>query len=69
MSRVIATSAINGAYKIVQQAENMLAKAIKHLATASGLNAKRIKPHQGFFFRWDLMNSSCFFMVFITVWE
>ena len=28
MSRIIATSAINGAYKIVQQAKDILAKAL-----------------------------------------
>ena len=35
MSRIIATSAINGAYKIIKQAEDILAKAINQKGKSS----------------------------------
>jgi len=45
MSRIIATSAINGAYKIVKQAEKMLAKAIEQ----KGSDCKVEFPNTGYY--------------------
>ena len=45
MSRIIATGAINGAYKIVAQAEDMLAKAIEQ----KGSDCKVEFPNTGYF--------------------
>ena len=45
MSRIIATSAINGAYKIVEQAENMLANAIEQ----KGKDCKVEFPNTGYY--------------------
>jgi len=45
MSRIIATSAINGAHKIVAQAEDMLAKAIEQ----KGSNCKVEFPNTGYY--------------------
>ena len=45
MSRIIATSAINGAYKMAEQAEDMLAKAIE----LKGKDCKVEFPNTGYY--------------------
>ena len=45
MSKIIATSAINGAYKIVEQAEEILAEAIKQ----KGKDCKAEFPNTGYY--------------------
>ncbi len=45
MSRIIATSAINGAYKIVDQAKEILAKAIEE----KGKDCKVEFPNTGYY--------------------